>query len=996
VNFVSFTPGTTFDLKSRSGTMLERALLFRILWASEAFRAQGLLNLLQGPAGYSGWHREVLGWRHPIDPDIAESFINHAKSDAELSRRIHEVSDRFRRFRRSPSDSDNWARYTLIGDLRQRLARTCLDALEPDLVILDEFQRFRNLLQDDDPTAELAQALFNFPEVRVLLLSATPYKMMSLDHEQHDDHYPDFLRTLRFLVGGDDGVAEIQRDIQDFRRGLLQLDAASRGDLGTVRDALRSRLHAVMCRTERVSSSVRQDAMLIEPPRPAQLTPGDLTHARLVDGASLKVGARDALEYWKSTPYAVNLMKGYELRRRMMSLPPDRTAELATLLETHSDCLLKQSHFEDYAAVEPANARLRVLMDDTIERGLWRVLWMPPSLPTWRPAGPFADLTSVTKSLVFSAWNVVPDAIAALCSYEAERRAVTQLARPIRHSELYDRVKPLLRFSQRASRKTARAWRRRRHFAAIRANVGRPAHLTLAREFQSRPHRTRRAQPTATPAHTADTRLTGMTALILQYPSPALAALVDPVTVSLASDAVPELAPILSHVEALVGEALAPLLELNDDPGRADERWYWAALAWLDARRFPGVTSWLARWGDDRDADSEDSETAFRAHVIQLASAAQHLTSLDLGRPPEDLTQVLAKLALGGPGVCALRSLRRCAPDLAWDAAELLGAAASVGAGFRTLFNVPESIATLRGDDSFEHFWLLALDHAIDGNLGALLDEQVHVLVESLGVADAREAKRIAAVSDALRTSLSIRTSQISLDELSPHADLGAIETTDYRLRCRFALRFGEMKDDKGEARREVVRVAFNSPFRPFILASTSVGQEGLDFHLWCHAVVHWNLPSNPVDLEQREGRVQRFKGHAVRKNVALALGRATLRERWQEGTDPWRHLFDAARAARPGDLQTYWLFETHGGAHIERRVPLLPLSRDADHLQRLKRGLALYRLVFGQPRQEDLLAHLSEQLSPEEIEQVVSEWRIDLSPPAVAPAQLSPALVPG
>jgi len=53
------------------------------------------------------------------------------------------------------------------------------------------------------------------------------------------------------------------------------------------------------------------------------------------------------------------------------------------------------------------------------------------------------------------------------------------------------------------------------------------------------------------------------------------------------------------------------------------------------------------------------------------------------------------------------------------------------------------------------------------------------------------------------------------------------------------------------------------------VLASTSVGQEGLDFHTYCHAIVHWNLPSNPVDLEQREGRIHRYKGHAVRRNVA-------------------------------------------------------------------------------------------------------------------------------
>ena len=78
----------------------------------------------------------------------------------------------------------------------------------------------------------------------------------------------------------------------------------------------------------------------------------------------------------------------------------------------------------------------------------------------------------------------------------------------------------------------------------------------------------------------------------------------------------------------------------------------------------------------------------------------------------------------------------------------------------------------------------------------------------------------------------------------------------------------------------------------------------------------------------------------------------------------------------------TFWVYETEGGARVERRVPLLPLSRDAAQLERLKRGLALYRLVFGQPRQEDLLAHLGEQLTPEQREHAVNEWRIDLTPP--------------
>jgi hypothetical protein len=50
----------------------------------------------------------------------------------------------------------------------------------------------------------------------------------------------------------------------------------------------------------------------------------------------------------------------------------------------------------------------------------------------------------------------------------------------------------------------------------------------------------------------------------------------------------------------------------------------------------------------------------------------------------------------------------------------------------------------------------------------------------------------------------------------------------------------------RGQQRALCVRRS-NSPLWPFVLATTSVGQEGLDFQQHCHAVVHWNLPSNPV-----------------------------------------------------------------------------------------------------------------------------------------------------
>ena len=77
------------------------------------------------------------------------------------------------------------------------------------------------------------------------------------------------------------------------------------------------------------------------------------------------------------------------------------------------------------------------------------------------------------------------------------------------------------------------------------------------------------------------------------------------------------------------------------------------------------------------------------------------------------------------------------------------------------------------------------------------------------------------------------------------------------RIRSSYAVGFTKDAGDNSKVvmRKENIRNAFNSPMRPFVLATTSIGQEGLDFHNYCCVIMHWNLPSNPIDLEQREGR---------------------------------------------------------------------------------------------------------------------------------------------
>jgi hypothetical protein len=234
--------------------------------------------------------------------------------------------------------------------------------------------------------------------------------------------------------------------------------------------------------------------------------------------------------------------------------------------------------------------------------------------------------------------------------------------------------------------------------------------------------------------------------------------------------------------------------------------------------------------------------------------------------------------------------------------------------------------------------------------------------------------------------------------------NLVTIETEAETHTSHFALSFGDdvwrggdLEEEGEKVRKSSVREAFNSPFWPFVLATTSVGQEGLDFHLYCRDVLHWNLPSNPVDLEQREGRVNRRDCLAVRESIARdwRLSDSGTWGKAEDARNPWPVVFDSILAADDDQkykhgLFPHWIYECRDPSQtvrIQRHVPVFSTSRDAAKYERLKTGLALYRLVFGQANQEDLLQDLHTQielLSSAEQDQVLkrlASYMLNLSP---------------
>lgn len=112
------------------------------------------------------------------------------------------------------TDGEAAERASIVGELRSVLAEVCVESLEPDLVILDEFQRFSDLLHGEDDASQLARRLFRYQDVRVLLLSATPYRMFTQpDEPGGDGHYADLTDMSSWMQGAFASAREVSTAI---------------------------------------------------------------------------------------------------------------------------------------------------------------------------------------------------------------------------------------------------------------------------------------------------------------------------------------------------------------------------------------------------------------------------------------------------------------------------------------------------------------------------------------------------------------------------------------------------------------------------------------------------------------------------------------------------------------------------------------------------------------------------------------------------------------
>jgi hypothetical protein len=330
----------------------------------------------------------------------------------------------------------------------------------------------------------------------------------------------------------------------------------------------------------------------------------------------------------------------------------------------------------------------------------------------------------------------------------------------------------------------------------------------------------------------------------------------------------------------------------------------------------------------------------------------------------------LVSLAISGPGVAVFRILQstKLIPTQETNessaAERLLRVLSFCSTELRNYFNKPQVGLAIRvryKNDSASSAWQWIARFCVEHQLQAVLDEFGSLVTTDLTGDD--DLARLKEFLSALSNCFQIPAGQPKLREFA-RGKVSSVSVSRHIAQAFTDEKARSSEEDSNvELLRDQIRKAFNTPFWPFLLATTSIGQEGLDFHRYCMDVIHWNLPHTPVAFEQREGRVQRYMSKAIRETLASDYPwRDLLSEvKTLQRKNPWDLLFFKAEKhaeKKLKGLSPFWIYQGKKDvARIRRTILCHPFSKEAVQYRKMRDSVLLYRLALGQARQEDLIA---------------------------------------
>lgn len=386
----SLTPGTSFDQRSSSGEAKERAIIFALLTGYDVFykRWNGLKWMLKGPSGPQSWvnlinqawnikkdlyrkYRDELSAIIITQEKLPKTFIElNTSVPTSLWTALQKLSDKI--------DGRNYHTYSfqneLIRELRRVLSYLCLNYLGADIFILDEFQRYSNLIKTDsteDPTIELARRVFDIKDAKVLMLSATPFKPYTNDFDElgGEVHYTEFKTVLRFLMEGETEAfwKKYENDRKNLFHILRHADkiGSDFNDALKLKGNLEDTYRRAIVRTERLMASENKDAMIhhADAGKSLKLQVEDIHDFVILDRITQhlnkhhKSSLNVPLEYVKSCPYALSFLDSYQHKEKLRNVIANDPI-LQKLLKQSTHAWLDISRINNYLPLIPPRGNL--------------------------------------------------------------------------------------------------------------------------------------------------------------------------------------------------------------------------------------------------------------------------------------------------------------------------------------------------------------------------------------------------------------------------------------------------------------------------------------------------------------------------------------------------------------------------------------------------------------------------------------------------------------
>lgn len=889
MQIIPLTPETSFYIKSRRGNVAERALIYATLCRIPEFKKykNKFKRILTYPAKetFEDWVKEKR-------EKIEKSYIDYIHDD--LIKKISEttVQDGIRLLdfiENNRIKAEDISTGEIVKQLRIIFSELGLEMLKPDLVIMDEFQKFKDLIgvEQESETNLIAKKFFNKKNLKILLLSATPYTLYATQEElqqamennndaEYDMCHKEFMDVMNFIFE-ENKFEDFKRIWNNHSKNLYSINGVKFDDLKKSKKEAEDAMYQAISRTER-NHLIDKEAKRT----PIEISELDiksyLQMANIVDEMKKEEQYRKTLltlDYVKSCPYVLSFAISYKLKEQIK----DYLLNTRKSLKNTNLLLLDENTINNYQSgnIMKSNARLNEINNVVFKENIQNLLWLPPTKNYYALEKPFKNIQNNTKTIIFSKWEMVPRMISTLFSYEVEQK----IYKDVKYNETKKRGR-------------------------IREE-----------EFPSW--------------------------LLLLYPSQKLSKLYNPIE-NLNN----------KNVKKEVYKEFEKITKAYTNQTYRAKKFHYLFPLIVDDEEY--VEKWF-----------ETIKDIYPKAVENLKKEYNKYKENPSVPDTKNFREIMTNYIIASPANCIYRNLGDSK------------IATQIAKNFVKLFNGAEATAIL--DKCYniakeQTYWKRVLSYCYAGNLQAVIDEYFYMITECNCLENNQSKNNI--IKEIVGDAMNLNTATYNVDMTT-----GRKKVVTNKMRAHFAMGFSRgdsslnRNDNENEStnRTESIRTAFNSPFWPFVLASTSIGQEGLDFHYYCKRIVHWNLPSNPINLEQREGRIDRFKSLAIREYVAKKNVNAKFER------NIWKEMFENVEKDENDEsgLCPNWCLKNNEKIDIERIIPMYPLSEDINKYNRAENILELYRLTLGQERQEDLLINILE--SDKIKDQDLKELFIDLCP---------------